>query len=122
MEEKNEAPKNDVLQVLMDMRSGAVAMDINQKFNEMIGAVLDTAGKGELIITLKAEPSKLGMGGAVLEVQTEHTCKMKKPELQVGKSFFFVTKEGALTRDDPAQSAMFQMEPSEAPKERTKKQ
>jgi hypothetical protein len=41
-------------------------MDINQKFNEMIGAVLDTAGKGELIITLKAEPSKLGMGGAVL--------------------------------------------------------
>ena len=113
MEDKSEAPKNDVLQVLMDMRSGAVAMDINQKFNEMIGAVLDTAGKGELIITLKAEPSKLGMGGCVLEIQTEHVCKMKKPELPVGKAFFFVTKDGMLTRDDPAQVAMFELQQKE---------
>jgi len=102
--------RNDILQVLMDMRSGAVAADINEKFNEMVTAVLETSGKGELIITLKAEPSKFGMGGAVLEVQTEHQCKMKKPELAVGKSFFFVTKDGQLTRDDPAQEAMFQLE------------
>ncbi|HXR75193.1 MAG TPA: hypothetical protein VN737_04400 [Bryobacteraceae bacterium] len=100
---------NDILSVLTDMRSGAVAMDINNKFNEMIQAVLETGGKGELTITLKAEPSKFGMGGAVLEVQTEHQCKMKKPELAVGKSFFFVTKEGQLTREDPAQAAMFEI-------------
>jgi hypothetical protein len=102
--------QNDVLSVLMDMRSGAVAADINAKFNEMTQAVLETGGKGELVITLKLEPSKLGMGGAVLEVQTEHQCKMKKPELAVGKSFFFVTRDGSLTRDDPAQTAMFELQ------------
>lgn len=104
---------NDVLQVLMDMRSGAVATDINSKFNEMILAVLETAGKGELTITIKAEPSKMGLGGAVLEVSTEHACKMKKPELAVGKSFFFVTRDGQLTRDDPAQTAMFSLQQTE---------
>ena len=99
--------QNDLLQVLTDMRSGAVAIDISNKFDEMIRAVLDTGGKGELTIVLKAEPSKLGMGGAVLEIQAEHTCKMKKPELAVGKSFFFVTRDGMLTRDDPLQTDMF---------------
>lgn len=109
--------KNDILQVLMDMRSGAVAADISNKFDEMIEAVLQTGGKGELTITLKAEPSKLGMGGAVLEVQAEHTCKMKKPELAVGKSFFFVSNDGRLTREDPNQTAMF--EPEKAREGRT---
>jgi hypothetical protein len=109
-EKERSRMQNDVLQVLMDMRNGAVATDINSKFNEMIGAVLDTAGKGELTITIKAEPSKMGLGGAVLEVSTEHACKMKKPELAVGKSFFFVTRDGQLTRDDPAQSAMFSLQ------------
>ncbi len=102
--------QNDVLSVLMDMRNGAVAADINGKFNEMTQAVLETGGKGELTIVLKLEPSKLGMGGAVLEVQATHDCKMKKPELKVGTAFFFVTRDGQLTRDDPAQSAMFGLE------------
>lgn len=101
---------NDVLQVILDMRGGAVAADINAKFNEMAQAVLETGGKGQLVITLNLEPSKLGMGGAVLEVQATHDCKMKKPELKVGTAFFFVTKDGQLTRDDPAQSAMFALE------------
>ena len=43
----------------------------------------------------------------MLEVETEHECKLKKPELAVGKAVFFVTKDGTLTRDDPAQEAMF---------------
>lgn len=116
---RNEEPKqiegegrsvNDILQTIMDMRNGAVAADINAKFDEMVTAVLETGGKGELVVSLKVEPSKLGMGGAVLEVQAQHTCKMKKPELEVGKAFFFVTKDGTLTRDDPAQTAMFELQ------------
>lgn len=111
--------QNDVLQVLLDMRNGAVAADINGKFNEMAQAVLETGGKGELTIVLKLEPSKLGMGGAVLEVQATHDCKMKKPELKVGTAFFFVTKDGQLTRDDPAQVAMFELQQQEQQKEKT---
>lgn len=98
----------DLLAVMMDMRSGAVAADCNSKFNEVLKAVLDTGGKGELTIKLTVKPSKMGMGGAVIEVETAHECKLKKPEFDVGRSFFFVTKDGQLTRDDPAQVAMFQ--------------
>lgn len=100
----------DLLKVLLDMRSGQVAADANSKFNEVLKAVLETGGKGELTIKLFVKPSKMGLGGAVLEVETNHECKLKKPELEIGRSFFFVTAEGELTRDDPAQSAMFELE------------
>jgi hypothetical protein len=110
----------DFLSLIVEMRSGAVAQDVNTKFNELISAVLETGGKGELTVKIKAAPSKLGMGGVVLEVETEHECKLKKPELAVGKAVFFVTKEGALTRDDPAQTAMFEPAPAAQVKERTR--
>ena len=106
----------DLLQVIMDIRNGQVAMDINTKFNEVVKAVLDTAGKGELTIKLLVSPAKMGMGGAVIEAEVSHECKTKKPELKVGSGFFFVTKDGDLTRDDPAQVAMFELEQQE-PKE-----
>lgn len=101
---------NDLISVLMDMRSGAVAADINQKFNEVLAGVLDTGGKGELTIKLKISPSKFGMGGAVLEVETEHECKMAKPELKIGKAIFFVSKEGKLSRDNPEQGPLFEQQ------------
>lgn len=100
----------DLLAVLLEMRSGKVATDCNLKFNEVLKSVLDTGGKGELTIKLFIKPSKMGMGGAVIEVETEHECKMKKPELAVGRSFFFVTNDGELTRTDPEQTAMFEQQ------------
>ena len=97
----------DILRVLFDMRNGQVAEDCSRKFAEVLQAVLDTRGKGELTIKLKIEPSKCAIGGAVLEVITSHECKIKKPELEVGSALFFVSPDGELTRDDPAQVAMF---------------
>jgi hypothetical protein len=98
----------DLLNVLMEMRGGAVATDCNQKFNEVLLAVLETGKKGELTIKLSVKPSKFAIGGTVLEVETNHECKLKKPELAVGQSLFFVTKDGILTRNDPTQTAMFE--------------
>ncbi len=98
----------DFISLVADMRNGAVVMDLNAKFQEVLKAVLETAGKGELTVKFTIQPSKLGMGGAVIEVETEHDVKLKRPELKVGKAVFFVTKEGDLTRDDPAQAAMFE--------------
>ena len=98
----------DVLAFILDMRNGAVAMDVNNKFNEMVKAVIETGGKGELVIKLLVKPSKMGMGGTVIEVETDHECKTKKPELAIGRSTFYVTKEGDLTRNDPAQENMFE--------------
>lgn len=101
----------DLLSFLTDMRGGAVAIDLNQKFNEVVKSVLDTGGKGTLTIELNLEPSKMGVGGMVLEVSSEHKCKLKKPELPIGKATFFVTKDGTLTRHDPNQTSMFDAVP-----------
>lgn len=104
----------DLLQVILDMRNGQVAADCNAKFNEVLKAVIETGGKGELNVKFRIKPSKMGMGGAVVEVETDHECKVKKPELEIGRSFFFVTKDGDLTRDDPDQAAMFALEQEQA--------
>ncbi len=105
---------NDILSVLLDMRSGAVAADISKKFDEVVAAVLETGGKGELTVKLFVEPSKMGMGGCVLEVEAKHEVKTKKPELSIGRSVFFITKEGKLTREDPNQAQMFSKEEDHA--------
>ena len=98
----------DFVQTLMEMRSGEVAVDVNRKFGELLASVLETGKKGKLTLSVEVSPSKFAMGGAVLEVETRHNCKVTRPELEVGRSLFFVTKDGSLTRDDPAQVAMFE--------------
>lgn len=98
----------DFVSTLMEMRGGEVACDVNRKFHELLTSVLETGAKGELTLKFKIKPSKFAMGGAVLEVETEHDCKVKKPELSIGRSLFFVSKEGNLSRDDPAQIALME--------------
>lgn len=100
----------DVLSVFLEMRNGKVAADINEKFQDVLRGVLETGGKGEVTIKLFVRPAKMGMGGAVIEVETEHEVKTKRPELPIGKSTFFVTADGNLTRNDPEQEAMFTQE------------
>lgn len=98
----------DLLQVLLDMRDGQVASDCNEKFSEVLSAVLQTGGKGELTIKLIVQPSKMSMAGGVLEVEMKHACKLKKPEIEVGRSIHYVAPDGSLTRTNPAQTAMFE--------------
>lgn len=97
----------DFVQNLIEMRGGKVALDLDQKFKEVVKAVVDSGGKGEMTVKFRIVPSKMAMGGAVVEVEIEHDVKMKKPELPVGRSTFFVDKEGNLSREDPDQAAMF---------------
>ncbi len=100
----------DILATLLDMQRGQAVSDINAKFNELLKAVLDTGLKGELTIKFMVKPAKFAMGGAVLEIETEHEVKIKKPELSIGKSLFFVTGEGVLTRNHPDQMSAFEEE------------
>ena len=97
----------DIVNTLCEMRSGQVVIDLNKKFAELVTAVKDTGGRGQLTITLHVEPSKLGMGATVLEVKIEHETKMKKPELPIGPSLFYVAADGTLSRDAPDQVNMF---------------
>lgn len=100
----------DLMGALAEMRGGEVWNDIHRKFNEVLTAVLNTRAKGQLTLTLNIMPSKVAMGGAVVEVAMDHAIKMKKPELEIGNGHFFVTEEGKLSRDDPNQAKMFELE------------
>ena len=109
----------DLLQILLDMRNGQVAADCNQKFNDVLRSVLETGGKGKLTIDLNIIPAKFGRGAAVIEIETSHECKMKKPEFTIGKSTFFVTPNGDLTREDPEQMPMFEEKKEDKKRART---
>lgn len=104
---EQERPQSDIHNLLLEMRSGRVLQDINTKFNQVLTAVLDTGSKGKVTIELNIEPGRMGVGGAVLEVELSHNIKLKTPEHDIGKATFFVTKEGVLTREDPEQTALF---------------
>ncbi len=107
-EEIQQKPMTDVLGVLLDMRNGAVARDLNEKFNAVIEGVLATGQKGQLNLKLFVKPSKMGMGGSVIEVQASHEISLKVPELEIGNATFFVSKQGTLMRNDPNQESMFE--------------
>lgn len=100
----------DFISTLVEMRGGNVVMDVNRKFTELLEAIQETGQKGKLTLILNVAPSKFSSGGTVAEVETSHDCSIKKPELSIGKSLFFFDRNGALTRDDPAQTEMFTQE------------
>jgi hypothetical protein len=108
----------DFLNVLTEARNGAIAVDLNEKFNRLLTAVLETAGTGKLTVEFKVEPAKQGFGGAVIEVNITHDVKMKVPELKVGSAMFYVLPDGSLSREDPAQTAMFEAEQKQSDKEK----
>ena len=95
------------------MREGQVASDLIEKFNLVLQAVLETGKTGKMSIDLSISPSRVAIGGAVVEVEMEHNIKLRTPQLSIGKSAFFVSHEGELTRDNPAQAAMFEKETKE---------
>ena len=97
----------DLLHVLLEMRGGQVASDLSKKFQDVLDGVLNNHGRGELQITLKVEPAKLGTGGVVLEVEMTHGTKLKVPEARLGRSVFFVGRDRTLSRSDPTQDELF---------------
>ncbi len=98
--------QTDLIHVLMDMRSGAVASELSKEFNELIEAILTTGRGGSFTLSLDVAPSKVSMAEGILEMKLSHKSSMKKPKQDVGESHFFVTRQGGLTRHDPSQMSM----------------
>jgi hypothetical protein len=98
----------DFVSLLMESQNGHAATTVNEKLRDLVKAIQETAKGGTLTLKLAIVPGKTGMGGAVLTVVTSIDCVIKKPELAIGDSIFFVTDDGELTRDDPKQAAMFE--------------
>jgi len=103
----------DFVTMLMEVQSGEAAMLADRKLQELVQAIRDTAGGGTLTLKMSVKPGKLGMGGSVQTVVATVDVQIKKPELQLGDSIFYVTEEGQLSRSDPRQDALFEMKKEE---------
>lgn len=97
----------DFVQMLMEVQSGEAAMLANSRLHELVQAIRDTAGSGTLTLKMSVKPGKLGMGGLVQTVVATVDVVIKKPELHLGDSIFYVTEDGNLSRNDPRQEALF---------------
>lgn len=99
----------DFISMLTEMGSGATLAHINSKFHELNESVKGTLAKGKIIITVDIEPGKTEMGGNLVTVSASVDVKLKKPELALGESIFFIDDDCNLSRNDPRQEKLFEM-------------
>lgn len=105
----------DFISTLAELKNGRAHIDCSRKLSELVSAVVDTKKKGKLILEMVIEPSGME-DGRVSETAVTWACRIAKPEHDTGRSLFFVTRDGRLTRNDPNQMDLYD-ETVEASKE-----
>jgi len=96
----------DFVSMVMDMRSGKVAVECSEKLNRLIRAIMETGKPGTLALKLTVTPKQIDMKRGVSQVEIKHECKINEPEKTLGPSLFYTTDEGGLSRLDPDQMVM----------------
>jgi hypothetical protein len=100
-EQKPEAVAN-IIETLIVMNRGNFIIECGREMQELTDAIIDTGGKGSLVIKLEVTPSGL-KDGRISQVDISPSIDIKKPKHDQGKSIFFVTADNKLVRDDPDQ-------------------
>lgn len=97
----------DVLGVIAQVGRGSGLEEIAREFDQVMNAVRETGGSGELVIKLKVEGKSWDDKGRLTEVGVTHSVTSKRPKRKIGASTFFVTRHGDLTRNNPDQMEMY---------------
>lgn len=95
----------EFLSVLAELKNGRVAAQLGDDFQQLADAVKRHGKKGELVLKLTVEPSRI-TEGVVKEVNVNYSSKLTEPRPNHGTTMFFVTDDSKLSRQDPAQIAM----------------
>lgn len=82
---------------LQSFRRGELIREADDQLEELIRAVKDTGGKGEIVLKL---PFKINDAG---QIECLPAVTMKKPRRPMGTGIYFATDDGQLTRRDPDQ-------------------
>ena len=88
------------LTFLQSFRRGELIRQADDRLAELMEAICETGGKGEL--TLKF-PFKVNDAG---QLECVPQLTMKKPQPPMGTGIYFITEEGRLSRRDPSQLDM----------------
>lgn len=94
------------LTFLQRFRRGELIAEAEALLTELVEAVRDTGGKGDLTIKL---PLKMNDAG---QIECIPQLKLTKPRRQIGTGIYYATEEGKLSRRDPSQDDLFdELEP-----------
>lgn len=96
-------PKDELtfLEFFQSFRRGELLVEADKLLSELMQAVRDTGGKGEISLKL---PFKVNEAG---QIECVPKLTMSKPRRPLGTGIYYVTEDGRLTRRDPGQSDMF---------------
>lgn len=89
------------LEFLQSFRRGELLREANDQLEDLIRAVKDTGGKGDITIKL---PFKINDAG---QLECVPRVDSKRPRRALGTGIYFATENGQLTRRDPDQADMF---------------
>lgn len=93
--------KNAFLRTLAELRKGMAMTEATNEMARVIQEVQKTGRAGEIKVTLKITPT------GEEEVAIEDSITSKVPKKATLPTTFFVTEEGELSRNNPAQPEMF---------------
>lgn len=85
---------------LHEQRGGAAALEVSERFNELVAAVIEHGKGGELTLKIAVKPAAKGAGNVV---QVTDTCTTKLPEGDRPAAIFFADDDGNLRRNNPNQ-------------------
>lgn len=88
------------LTFLQGFRRGELIAEAEALLTELVEAVRDTGGKGEVNLKI---PLKMNDAG---QVECVPVLTIKKPRRPIGTGIYFATEDGKLSRRDPAQMDM----------------
>ncbi len=95
----------DFIGMLAEMGRGTTIIEASKKLAELTDAICETGDKGSLTLKLEVTPSGM-KHGRVNQFEIRPIISIAKPEPKQGKSIFFVTTNGKLTRTNPDQMDM----------------
>lgn len=84
-------------QVLQGLRRGQTRAELDEELTKLVNRCRETGKVGDLTLKIKVRPDD----ESVVSLEDQVTTKL--PEFPRGKSIFFATPDGVLTRDDPRQ-------------------
>lgn len=79
--------------------------EISDELHKLLSAVNEHGKKGSLVITLTAEPPKGHIDGAPVAISIDSV--LKAPKASTPPSLYFVDDDGNASRNDPRQTAAF---------------
>jgi hypothetical protein len=98
----------DIIGVLTNIRNGGALMAINEDFTQLVKAVIATGKKGALTVKINLKPAGMNRQNEVTEMGVDLNVTSTIPKHPPGAGLFFVGKHGVLSRNDPAQTEMFE--------------